>query len=153
MADDDEVLWKWNKFVDIGNKIHKMKGQVRLIQAKYALNIAEELVESKYMNKAPIKDQQLYETLLSKIASYLDGNAEIIKDSVEKYFLIQHCKAGLDENLFSVSFSHKRSGIQTGFICDISDGGKKTRYFIKTHQYQYGPTEENPKSLQPPDTK
>ena len=50
-----------------------------------------------------------------------------------------------------MSFSPKKSGVQIGFICDISDGGQTTRYYIKTHQY--GPTEDNLKSMQPPDTK
>jgi hypothetical protein len=75
----------------------------------------------------------------------------VIQDAVEKYFLIRYCKAGLDENRLQVFFSTKKSGIQTGFICDISDGSQTTRYFIKTHQF--GPTEDNPKILKPPDTK
>ena len=148
---DDENQWKWNKFVEIGNTVHKMRGQVRILEAIRALGFAEQLLKNKFILDLPIKDQQLYETLLPKIACYLDGNAEVIQDAVEKYFLIRHCKAGLDENLFQVSFSPKKSGIETGFICDISDGGQTTRYFIKTHQY--GPTEDNPKSLKPPDTK
>ena len=74
-----------------------------------------------------------------------------IPKSFRMPFFARYCKAGLDENLFQVSFSPKKSGIQSGFTCDISDGSQTTRYFIKTHQY--GPTEDNPKSLQPPDTK
>jgi hypothetical protein len=148
---DDENQWKWNKFVELGNTIHKMRGQVRILEAKRALILAEELLEARVITRLPIKDQQLYETLLPKIACYLDGNAEVIQDAVEKYFFARHCKAGLDENLFQVSFAPKKSGIQTGFICDISDGGQTTRYFIKTHQY--GPTEDHLKSMQPPDTK
>jgi hypothetical protein len=66
-------------------------------------------------------------------------------------FFARHCKAGLDERLFQVSFSPKKSGIQIGFICDVSDGCQTIRYFIKTHQH--GPTQDNLKSLKPPDTK
>ena len=94
---------------------------------------------------------EIYEILLPKIAAYLDGNAEVIQAAVKEYFLIRHIKAGLDENLFQISFSPKKSGIQTGFTCDINDGCQTTRYFIKTHQH--GPTEENPKSLKSADTK
>jgi hypothetical protein len=148
-ADENEL--KWNKFLEIGNNIHKMRGQVRILEAKRALVFAKQLIENEFIPNLPIKDQQLYETLLPKIACYLDGNTEVIQDAVREYFLIRHCKAGLDENLFQVSFSPKKSGIQTGFTCDISDGSRKIRFYIKTHQY--GPTESNPLSVKPPDTK
>ncbi len=81
----------------------------------------------------------------------MDENTEIIQDAAMQYFLMQHCKAGLDEDLFSVCFAPKSSGIQTGFTCSVCDGTQSVRYFIKTHQY--GPTEENEKSIRPPDTK
>jgi hypothetical protein len=81
----------------------------------------------------------------------LDGNTEVIQAAVKEYFLIQHCKAGLDESLFDVSFSPKKSGIQTGVTCDVSNGTQTVRYYVKTHQY--GPTEDNVKSIRPPDTK
>jgi hypothetical protein len=148
---EDENRWKWNKFVEIGNSIDKLRGQVRILEAKRALVFAKQLIENEFIPNLPIKDQQLYEILLPKIACYLDGNTEVIQAAVKEYFLIRHCKAGLDENLFQVSFSPKKSGIQTGFTCDISDGSQTTRFFIKTHQH--GPTEDNPKSLKPPDTK
>ncbi|KAI8901571.1 hypothetical protein BC833DRAFT_614098 [Globomyces pollinis-pini] len=125
MSDNDNQ-YKWNKFVEIGNTIHKMRGQFQLFNIRNSL-------KDQFISNFPIKDQQLYDILLPKIACYLDGNAEIIQDAVEKYFLAQHCKASLDENLFQV------------------DGDQTTRYFIKIHQY--GPTEDNWKSLQPPDTK
>ncbi|KAI8891754.1 hypothetical protein BC833DRAFT_613364 [Globomyces pollinis-pini] len=142
---DEENPWKWNEFVEIGNNIHnpqKMKGQVRILEAIRALEYAEQLLKNKFIPNLPIKDQQLYKNLLPKIAEYLD---------VREYFLIQHCKAGLDESLFDVSFSPKKSGIQTGFTCDVSNGTQSVRYYIKTHQY--GPTEDNVKSIRPPDTK
>ena len=147
---DDEKQWKWNKFVEIGNTIHKMRGQVRIQQAKAALKFSNSLIENEYITDSKERFD-LYETLLPKIACFLDGNAEVIQHDVEKYFFARHCKAGLDENLFQVSFSPKKSGIQIGFTCDISDGDQTTRYFIKTHQY--GPTEDSPKSLKSPDTK
>jgi len=148
---EEENRWKWNKFVEIGNKIHKMRGQVRILEATRALEYAEQLLKNKFIINLPIKDQQLYETLLSKIAEYLDGNAEIIQAAVREHFLAQHCKAGLDESLFAISFAPKKSGIQTGFTCDVSNGTQSVRYYIKTHQY--GPTEDNIKSIKPPDTK
>lgn len=43
------------------------------------------------------------------------------------------------ENLFNIAFSRKRSGIQTGSICDVSNGIQTVRYYIKNRQY--GPTE------------
>ena len=133
---DDENQWKWNEFVEIGNNMHKPLGKEYKIRlAKYALKLSDQLMDNDYIINLPIHDQQLYKTLLPKIASYLDGNAEVIQDAVEKYFFARHCKAGLDENLFQVSFSPKKSGIQTGFICDITYGSQTTRYFIKTHQH------------------
>jgi hypothetical protein len=151
---DQENRWKWNKFVEIGNNIHnpqKMRGQVRIQKAKYALQLSNQLIDNEFIVNLPIKDQQIYETLLTKIAEYLDGNTEVIQAAVKEYFLIQHCKAGLDENIFEVSFAPKKSGIQTGFTCDVSNGTQIIRYYIKTHQY--GPTEDNVKSIRPPDTK
>ncbi|KAJ3416582.1 hypothetical protein HDV05_000864 [Chytridiales sp. JEL 0842] len=91
-------------------------------------------------------------TSLEKIALYLDGNVDAIQSAVREHFLLQHTKAGLDENLFDISFSPKRAGIQTGFVCDIRNGTETPiRYYIKTHQY--GPTESNLKSLKTPDAK
>jgi hypothetical protein len=34
---DQENHWKWNKFVEIGNSIHKMRGIVRTEKAQDAL--------------------------------------------------------------------------------------------------------------------
>jgi hypothetical protein len=151
---DEENRWKWNEFLEIGNSVHNpqiMRGQVRILEAKRALRIANQLIENDFIINLSIKDQQLYKILLPKIACYLDGSIEVIQVAVEKYFYTRHCKAGLDEDQFKVSYSLKNSGIQTGFTCDISDGNQTTRYFIKTHQH--GPSEDNPKSLKPPDTK
>jgi hypothetical protein len=128
-----------------------MRGQVRILEAKRALRIANQLIENDFILNLPIKDQELFKTLLPKIAEYLDGNAEIIQAAVREHFLAQHCKAGLDESLFAISFAPKKSGIQSGFTCDVSNGTQSVRYYIKTHQY--GPTEDNIKSIKPPDTK
>ena len=148
---DEENRWKWDKFVEIGNKIHKIRGLYRVLEAKRALVFAKQLIENEFIPNLPITDQQLYETLLPKIAEYLDGNTEVIQTAVKEYFYGRHCRACLDEHLFDISFSPKKSGIQTGFTCDISDGTQTSRYFIKTHQY--GPTEDNVKGLKPPDAK
>ena len=75
---DEENSWKWSKFVEIGNNIHKMRGQVRILEAKRALRIANQLIENDFVLNLPIKDQQLYKTLLPIIACYLDGNSEVI---------------------------------------------------------------------------
>jgi hypothetical protein len=71
------------------------------------------LIENDFILNLPIKDQQLYETLLLKIAEYLDGNTDVIQAAVREYFLFQHGKAGLDESLFDITFSPKKSAIQT----------------------------------------
>jgi len=158
---DDENLWKWNKFVEIGNKIHKMRGVERTEVAQDALLFAKVLRRTEFLVSSKER-YELYECLLPKIAEYLDGNAELIQSTVEKYFLLEHCKAGNDEKDFDISFSPKltarvrdtnKSGVQTGFICTIFkfSGTQKTRYFIKT--LQNGPTKDNIKSIKYPDTK
>jgi hypothetical protein len=146
----DLCEWKWQKFVEIGNTIHQLRGKVRIQLAKNALAFGQELTYTGYVRKSKERFE-LYETLLAKIAFYLDGNAEVIQEAVRTYFLIRHCKEGLEEKAFEISFSPKTSGIQSGFTCDVGNGIHATRYFVKTHQY--GPTEENPRSLQPPDSK
>ncbi|EGF79756.1 hypothetical protein BATDEDRAFT_25522 [Batrachochytrium dendrobatidis JAM81] len=88
---------------------------------------------------------------MEQVSEHLGGNAEVIQTAVKEYFLIQHCKAGLDESLFDITFSPKKSGIQTGFTCNVNNGTQSVRYYIKTHQY--GPTKDNIKSIKPPDTK
>ena len=147
---EDENQWKWNKFVEIGSTMQNMRGVIRAERAQDALVLARVLRRTEFLVGSKERFET-YETLLPKIASYLDGNTEVIQNAVEKYFLIRHCYARLDENLFQVSFSPKKSGIQSGFTCVVSNGSQKIRYFIKTHQH--GPTEENPKSVQPPDSK
>jgi hypothetical protein len=58
---------KWNKFVEIGNTIHKMRGNVRILQAKAALKFGNSLVENEYITDS-LERYELYETLLHKIA-------------------------------------------------------------------------------------
>lgn len=151
MSDDDINRGKWNKYVDIGNRIHKMRGIHRVLEAKRALGLATQLIDNKFIFDLPIKDQDLYETVLYKIAEYVDGNIQVMKSAAREYFLIRHCKASLDENDFNVSYSPKTCGIHSGLICQVSDGAQTTRYYIKTHQH--GPTEDNSKSVHPPDAK
>ncbi|MCX6116511.1 MAG: hypothetical protein NT027_03145 [Proteobacteria bacterium] len=136
--------------VEIGNTIHKMRGVVRTEKSKAALNFSDDLLRTKYITDSKER-YELYKILLPKIAEYLDGNAEVIQAAVREYFLFQHGKAGLDESLFDITFSPKKSGVQTGFTCDVNNGTHFARYYIKTHQY--GPTEDNVKSIKPPDTK
>ncbi|KAI8913577.1 hypothetical protein EDD86DRAFT_231847 [Gorgonomyces haynaldii] len=101
--------------------------------------MAKELLEAGFITTMPITDQKLYKTLLPKIAEYLDGNAEVIQTAVREHFLAQHCKAGLNESLFNTHFSPKRSGIQSGFTCDVVNGTQTVQ--------------SNVKSIKPPDTK
>ena len=57
---DNENRWKWNKFVEIGNTIHKMRGQVRIQKAVYALQLSAQLLENHF------------------IINFLDRNIEIL---------------------------------------------------------------------------
>lgn len=147
---EEENQWKWDKFVEIGNTIHKLRGQVRIDRAKDALGLADDLRESGYLRQTR-KRYELYEILHSNIAEYLDGNVQVIQDAVKDYFLFQHGKAGLDESLFDITFSPRKSGVQSGFTCKVNNGTESICYYIKTHQY--GPTQDNVKSIKPPDTK
>ena len=102
-ASDEENRWKWDKFVEIGNTIHKIVGkEYKTRLAKYALLLSDQLIDNRFILNLPIKDQQIYETLLPKIAEYLDGNTTVIQAAVREYFLFQHGKAGLDESLFDI---------------------------------------------------
>jgi len=148
---DKANVWKWNKFVEIGNTIHKMRGEVRILKAKRALDIADELIDNKFIRHLQIEDQEIFDSLYPRIAEYLDGNAEVIQTAVSDHFLAQHCRSGLDRALYDISFTPKRSGIQSGFTCVVKNGTQSVRYYIKTHQY--GPTAGNLRSLSPPDTK
>ena len=147
---DDQDLWKWDKFVEIGDKIHMMKGVNRTEAAQNALLFAKVLRRTEFVFGSKERFER-YETLLFKLTEYLDGNAEAIQTAVREYFLVHHVKSGLDQYQFDFSFSPKKSGIQAGFTCKVVNGSLSTRYFIKTHQY--GPTEDEIKSSKPPDTK
>ncbi len=150
MSDEDNE-WKWKDFVKIGNNIQNMRGIVRTHEAMAALNFSDDLLRSKYITDSKER-RELHATLLPIIAQYLDANTELIQSAVREYFLVQHCKAGLDETLFDASFSPKMDGIHAGFICDISNGPpNKIRYYAKTHQF--GPTESHVESRKPPDIK
>lgn len=154
MSDPEKVenQLKWTEFKEIGNSIHRPHGKEhRTRLAKYALKLSDSLVENDFIIHLPFQERQIYKNLLAKIACYLDGNIEMIQSTVEKYFLVQHFKEGFDEKQFQISFSSKKSGMQMGLTCIVSNGPLTTRFFIKTHQY--GPTDDNPKSLGPPDTK
>ncbi|KAJ2987935.1 hypothetical protein HDV02_005878, partial [Globomyces sp. JEL0801] len=102
-------------FVEIGNTIHKIQErQVCIGRAKDGLKFAELLRHSGFLYQCKER-YEIYETLIVKIAEYLDGNAKVIQANVKDYFLFQHGKAGLDQSLFDITFSPKKSGIQTGF--------------------------------------
>ena len=126
-----------------------MGRQVRILEAKYAFKLAQELLDNDFILNLSSEDREIYKSLIHKIAAYVDGNTEVIHSAVREYFLVQHCKAGLDVR--DISFSPKKSGLQEGFICDVEDGDQTTRYFIKTHQH--GPTEDDPKRSMAPDAK
>jgi hypothetical protein len=62
------------------------------------VKLAEPLRDSGFLIQSK-EHYELYETPHSKIAKYLDGNIEAIQAAaVKDYFLIQHCKADLDES-------------------------------------------------------
>jgi len=68
-----------------------MVGVVRTLEAKRALNYAEELIDNDFIINLPIKTQKLYGPLLHKIASYLDGNTNVIKD--DTFFSVRKCRS------------------------------------------------------------
>ena len=71
---DEENRWKWNEFVEIGNDIHKVIGKAYKTRlAKYALTLSDRLLDNGFIADLPIKDRQLYKTLLPKIAEYISG--------------------------------------------------------------------------------
>ncbi len=154
MSDDDDNVWKWNEFLEIGNTIHKMSRALAQENAQVAYNFSNDLVRSKYVTNSRER-YMLYKTLLPKISAYLDGKQEMIMSATREYFIAQHSKAGHDQETLEITFGGKKSGIQTGLTCqvEVEVGGKKqiTFYFIKTHQH--GPTVDNPKSVNPPDAK
>jgi hypothetical protein len=49
---EDENQWKWNEFVEIGNRIHKMRGHVRILEAKNALGFCNDLSESGFLRSS-----------------------------------------------------------------------------------------------------
>jgi hypothetical protein len=147
---DAKNLRKWNEFVEIGNNIHKMKGVLRTMRAQEALKYARDLQETEFIIDSEER-LALYDILLPKIAEYLDGNAEVIQTAIREYFLIQHGRAHLNSNMFDITFSPKKNGVQSGFTCDVSNGTRAVRYFTKTHQN--GPTNDNLRSVLAPDTK
>jgi hypothetical protein len=63
----DENPWKWKKFVEIGNTIHKLRGVIRLERAKDALGLVQDLRESGFLRSSEERFD-LYETLLPNIA-------------------------------------------------------------------------------------
>eukprot|EP00158_Paraphelidium_tribonemae_P001292 Partr_v1_DN24211_c1_g1_i1_m36608 putative NA len=151
LMSEEENRLKWDLVVDVGQMIHKMRGEERIITAMLALDYAKLLIENRFVRGLSGKDQKLFRTYLANIAQYVDGNAEAIQTAARDFFYMQHCKAGLDTEHFKIEFLKKISGVQTGSICDVFNGTASTRYFLKTHQHC--PTPENIKSLHPPDTK
>ncbi|KAI9353769.1 hypothetical protein BDR26DRAFT_947644 [Obelidium mucronatum] len=126
----------WKKFVEIGNAIDKMRGVTRTENAQHALLLVQMLRRTEFLVGSKERFD-FYATLLPKIAFYLDGNAIAALDA----------SGSFDENQFHMSFSPKKSGIQSRFTCDVSDGrSQTTRYFIKTHHH-YLSTEDNLKEL------
>lgn len=132
MSSDEDNEWRWNAFVEIGNSIHKTKVIIRDLQAKLGLMFAKKLIEDEFIVKLPIKDQELYQILLFKLAEYLDGNTEVIQTAAKDYFLFKHGKAGFEKEDFKITFSPKKSGIHAGFTCDVSNKSDTLRYYIKT---------------------
>jgi hypothetical protein len=151
MDEKEENRSRWNLFVEIGKSIHNVRGVLRIQQAKLALQLSNQLIENHFISQLPFPQIQLHQTLLPKIAEYLDGDAEFIKNAVREYFLLHHSKSGQDESLFDISFSGKGSGIQLGLTCKVQSNAMVSRYFVKTHQF--GRTKSNPQNIKAPDVK
>lgn len=109
MASEDTMLWKWERFVELGNDIHKKRGQVRTILAEVGLILAAHIRRSEYCLLT--EDHFiLYTQLVEKIVECLDGNIEVIQSAVREYFLVRHVKQGRDQHGFEVDFAPKKSG-------------------------------------------
>ena len=80
-------------------------------------------------------------------ATQLDAERDIIENSVRSYFFALHQTNGGRLEDFCSEFFNKTSGDQTGVLAVIN----ARKYFVKTHQH--GPTNSNPRSVAPPDSK
>jgi hypothetical protein len=153
MAQDynNNVPWQFAKLVEMAKEASKKKGLSRTEHCKTALVLVEQVRLMAYTTSSEsIFD--IFNSCVSNISAYLDGNISIIEEATRSYFLLRHCKnMGLDEATFSIEFSNKNSGIQTGLVCKVKSPHSSIRYFVKTHQY--GPTSEQSKCMQPPDGK
>ncbi|KAJ3111535.1 hypothetical protein HDU96_005629 [Phlyctochytrium bullatum] len=142
--------WRWDFFLQIGNDIDLNPKPVRFPLAKTALRLADALTDDGFVTGSADRIEK-YVAMISNIAPYLDPREDALKCAVELYFLKQHFKSGLDEDLFQILFTQKEVGAHEGIICDVSDGTRQTRYYVKTHQY--GPTAQYSRSLLSPDCK
>ena len=150
VAEDEEgIEWKFNEFTKIGRQIHLLKGHARTTQARTGLKLSGVLCKSKYVLDTKVRFE-LYMNHLRNIADVVDQAAELESATIT-YFYGRHCKAGLDESLFNVTFSPKTIGRHIGCICNVNDGTQTTRYFAKVHQN--GPSDGDFLSTDPPDLK
>ena len=86
--------------------------ELKTRKAKAALLLSDALMNERNTFITGSKERyELYKILLPKIAEYLDGNTEVIQAAVRDYFLFQHGKTGLDQSLFDITFSPKKSGM------------------------------------------
>ena len=124
------TLQQWQTFVRIGNSIDKIPRKIRRVEAERALKLASQLVEADFITSLSADDTQVYDMFLYKIAEYLIDHSEFIENAVRNCFNIKHIVDGLDHNSFAITFSRKKSGVQSGLVCTVNAG----KYFVKTHQ-------------------
>jgi hypothetical protein len=90
---DDENSWKWDEFVEIGNTIHKMRGQHRRDRAQDALTLAAALRNANFLIRSKER-YELYKTLHSKI--YIHTLMETLKlFKLLSANILYHCIARL----------------------------------------------------------
>jgi hypothetical protein len=64
---------------------------------------------------------------------------------------MQYTAERRNADILDISYSHKKSGIQSGLVCLLNYEGERLKYFVKTRQH--GPTDESFNSASPPDLK
>ena len=117
--------------------------------AKTLLEMLSKLRKNKFFNTAALLLE--YSKYLGEISNLLDGDEEIIKEVVKAHFMESHIKSGGELSSFDIKFYPKGSGHQVGTICDVLNGNKVIKYYIKTHQN--GPSRNASTSFSPPDAK
>ena len=150
MVEGETDDWRWTKFKEMANQVRKIRqGPARNAFVESALLLSKSLKDSKFpLRSAEIFDE--FTNLEIRFLSYLDGEFDSIAATCKDYFIHRHGKFSLTGQ-FDFKVYPKKAGIQTGVICEVFEGNKRSMFHVKTHQH--GPTINNSLSVQKPDAK